>query len=482
MLFIGATPLLPNTWYVATDFDNSYVDITLPGAAETIVVAMQQWKAAAATVKITPENAKGSWMFGNASQTKPSTGVAQDIFAKALAIEDSRGTRLVIVTYDLMGVPRTLRQSLAKRCGDAYKLAPESLLLNVSHTHSGPEVRLYGINGDDVGAYMKDEAAAEAYGRLLEEKTFRIVGEALQKLAPARLDYLHARAGFAMNRRRPTENGFTNAPYSDGPVDHNVPVLRVTSPDGEQLRALLFGYACHPTALVNGTLISGDYVGYAQEYIQIAHPETIALFMQGCGGDQNPYPRHTPDFVTHHGRALADAVEAALFTVPAPVNGPLGVAFGEVALEYAPLPSRKELQDKQNTSKDEWERGHAKWVLELMDRNHVPTSYPCPVQVVRFGDDLVLAAIGGEVVVDYAFRLRRELAGRNVWVAGYSNDVFSYVPSLRVLKEGGYEGGGCMLYGRTHPGPWAASIEDRIVSKVLELDSQLKQARQATGR
>ncbi len=467
VMIICATQVQAKTWYVDT----------ISGVAGNIPVGMQQWKAAAAAVKITPRNAKGSWMFGNASQTKPSSGVGQDIFAKALAIEDARGTRLVIVTYDLMGIPRTLRQSLSKRCADVYKLEPESLLLNASHTHSGPEVRLYGVNGDDVGAYMKDEAEAEAYGRLLEEKTFQIVGEVLQKLAPARLDYFHARAGFAMNRRQPTENGFTNAPYSDGPVDHNVPVLRVTTPGGEHLQALLFGYACHPTALVNSTLISGDYVGYASEYIEATHPGTIALFMQGCGGDQNPYPRHTPDFVKQHGRALANAVEAALFTVSTPLNGPLGVAFGEVALEYAPLPSRKELQDKQKKSEDEWERNHAKWVLELMDSDRVPASYPCPVQVVRFGDELVLVAVGGELVVDYAFRLKREFAGRTVWVAGYSNDVFSYIPSLRVLEEGGYEGGGCMVYGRTHPGPWAPSIEDRIVSKVLELDSQLKQGK-----
>ncbi len=433
--------------------------VGLNAATETNAV----WKAGAAAVKITPEHSM--WMAGFASRTNSSQGVAQDLFAKALAVEDAAGARLVIVTYDLIGVPRTLRQALAKRCGEAYQLAPESLLLNASHTHSGPEFRLNGANSDDGDVARQQEA--EAYGRQLEDKTFQLIGDALKQLAPARLDYLHARCGFAMNRRRPTARGFTNAPNPDGPVDHDVPVLRVTSPDGKQLRALLFGYSCHNTTL-SFYKFCGDYAGYAQEYLQAAHPETVALFMQGCGGDQNPYPRRTPDFVQHHGRALADAVETALDTVPRPLAGPLRAAFSEVALDYAPLPPREDLQ-KLLDSKNKYERGHAKWLLNQMDQGKVPANYPCPVQVVRFGNDLVLVAIGGEVVVDYALRLKKELAGPAVWVAGYSNDVFAYIPSRRVLEEGGYEAGGAMIYSRTHPGPWAPSLEERIVSKIHEL-------------
>ncbi|MCX6907381.1 MAG: neutral/alkaline non-lysosomal ceramidase N-terminal domain-containing protein [Verrucomicrobia bacterium] len=439
----------------------------LGAVAETNTV----WKAGAAAVKITPE--QSMWMAGYAARTNASQGVAQDLFAKALAVEDTAGARLVIVTYDLIGVPRTLRQALAKRCADAYKLAPESLLLNASHTHCGPEFRLNRANSDD--GDVTREREAEAYGRQIADTTFQLIGDALKKLAPARLDYLHARCGFAMNRRRPTAKGFINAPYPDGPVDQDVPVLRVASPDGKQLRALLFGYSCHNTTL-GYYQFCGDYAGYAQEYLQAAHPETVALFVQGCGGDQNPYPRRTPEIVLHHGRALANAVETALDTVPRPLAGPLRAAFSEVLLDYAPLPPREELQ-KLLDSKNKYERGHAKWLLDLMDHGNVPATYPCPVQVVRFGGDFVLVAIGGEVVVDYALRLKKELAGSVVWVAGYTNDVFGYVPSRRVLEEGGYEAGGAMVFSRTHPGPWAPSIEERIISRVHESLKQLASGR-----
>jgi hypothetical protein len=75
---------------------------------------------------------------------------------------------------------------------------------------------------------------------------------------------------------------------------------------------------------------------------------------------------------------------------------------------------------------------------------------------VQFGRDLTLVALGGEAVVDYALRLKRDLAGTAVgWVAGYSNDCFGYLGSKRVITEGGYEGRDANLRILHHPGPFA---------------------------
>ena len=108
-------------------------------------------------------------------------------------------------------------------------------------------------------------------------------------------------------------------------------------------------------------------------------------------------------------------------------------------------------------------------MLAILDRDgHLPYDYPYPVQAWQFGRDLTLVAMGGELLSDYALRLKKEAGSTRLWVAGYSNDVFAYIPSLRVLQEGGYEGGGAMLfYGQ--PGPWAPSVEETIVTKVHEL-------------
>jgi hypothetical protein len=391
------------------------------------------WKAGAAAVVITPTN--NLWLAGYAARKKPAEGKVQDLFAKALALQDEQGRKLVIVTMDMIGVGQVLRQRLAGRAQKELGVPPEGLLLNASHTHSGPSLRTTPLTEKE----QANERARDsfAYTQQLEEKLFRVIGAALTNLEPARLTWHHARCGFAMNRRLPSPTGHLNRPNPEGPVDHEVPVLRVEVAGGE-VRALLFGYACHSTCL-GFYNYCGDYPGYAQEYLQASRTNCTALFLQGCAADQNPYPRGNGvvpgltdlDLAKQHGRTLALAVEMANLTPPREVRGPLRAAYEEVALDYAkPRPA------------------HA-----------------YPVQVIRFGPDLTLVALGSEVVVDYSLRLKKELAGAAaVWIAGYSNDYNGYIPSLRVLKEGGYEA----------KAGWADSVEERVVGKVHELCARLK--------
>ena len=462
-----------------------------PGAAPDL--QQETWKAGVASAVITPE--QSMWMAGYAARTKPSEGKVHDLRAKVLALEDGRGTRLVIVTVDLIGIPRPLRDWLERQVYRHHKLPPESLLLNASHTHCGPVIRetKYSIYGNSFyGLSPEQIQRSEQYVEALQEKLLQLIGQAVEKLAPAQLAYTHARAGFAMNRRLETEQGYRIRPNPDGPVDHDVPVLRVDSPDGK-LRAMLFGYACHNTTL-SFYKFCGDYAGFAQQYIEEAHPGTTALFVAGCGGDQNPYPRGTLTLAQQHGRALANGVEAALLSRARPIRGPIRSVLETVTLEFAEPPSRRQLQ-QQAESDDKYERRHAQVLLEELEQTgKICTTYPYLVQVVQFGNDLTMVALAGEVVVDYPLRLKAELAGPPkagmiragaagppkagmigagaagppVWVAGYSNDVFGYVPSLRILQEGGYEGGGAMRHTNL-PGPWAPSVEKRIVEKVHKL-------------
>jgi hypothetical protein len=391
------------------------------------------WKAGVESVVITPTNFLR--MAGYAARKKPAEGRVQDLFAKALALQDEQGGRLVVITLDLIGAPQAIRNRLAARAQAELGLPPEGFLMNASHTHSGPSLRVSPMTEKD-HANPETRASFE-YTQQLEEKLFRLIRGALGRLEPVRLTWSRARCGFAMNRRLPTPTGYRNSPNPDGPVDHEVPVLRVEAAGGA-LRAMLFGYACHNTCL-GFYNYCGDYAGYAQEYLQAHRTNFTALFLMGCGGDQNPYPRGTGvvpgladlDLAKQHGRALANAAEMANLIPQREVRGPLRAAYEEVSLDYA---SKRE-----------------------------PHSYP--VQVIKFGSDLTLVALGSEVVVDYSLRLKKELAGEAaVWVAGYSNDYTGYIPSLRVLKEGGYEA----------QAGWAETVEERIVGKVHELHRRLK--------
>jgi len=415
-------------------------------------------------------------MAGYAARRMPSEGKVHDLFAKALAIEDGAGTRLVIVTTDLISVPRPIRDWLEKAVNEELNLPAAGLLMNCSHTHCGPELRTTESSLD--GLEPKRAEQAKEYVCELKKKLLSVVRRAIDQLAPARVSYCRARCGFAMNRRTPSDAGFRNFPNPDGPVDHDVPVLKVETSEGK-LRAVLFGYACHNTTL-GFYQFCGDYAGFAQHYIEAAHPNTIAMFMLGCGGDQNPYPRRTLELAQQHGRSLANATEAALQTQPRELKGELRSAYAIAALEYETPPTRQQVLNLAQ-SENRYDKAWGQRLLKQWERDgKLLNSYDCPIQVIKFGDALTMVALPGETVVDFSLRLKRELGKsidkpNSIWVAGYSNDVFAYIPSRRVLEEGGYEAGGAMRYMTTtvQPGPFASNVEERIIEKVHELQREI---------
>ncbi|HJN07783.1 MAG: neutral/alkaline non-lysosomal ceramidase N-terminal domain-containing protein [Pirellulaceae bacterium] len=426
-----------------------------------------QWKAATTSTVITPDGPL--WMAGYSSRDRPSGEASQDLYAKVLAVEDAAGSRLVIVTTDLVGITESMRQAVEQQVLDRFELPPAALLMNASHTHSGPEVRIDRLRLEErEGAWIE---RAEQYVRETTDRIVAAIGQALAKLEPAMLSYTSARCGFAMNRRLVTASGVHGRPNPDGPVDHTVPVLRVDSVDGKKLRAVMFGYACHNTVLGLYDL-NGDYAGWAQHYLEEAHPNMTALFVIGCGGDQNPYPRRTHELAQQHGRTLSNSVEAALDAQSKPLVGPLRTALERTSLSFAKGPSRAELHTLAESKSIALQR-HARRLLRQLDEGDgFIKEYAYPVQVARFGDGLTLVGLAGETVVDYSLRLKRELAGPNVWVAGYCNTLPTYIPSLRVLREGGYEGGDHRRY-TNFAAPFDESIERRITGKVHQLNERL---------
>ena len=287
----------------------------------------------------------------------------------------------------------------------------------------------------------------------------------------------------AMNRRLksdlPTGDPYLNSPNPEGVVDHDVPVLTVTNAENH-LKAVVFGYACHNTSM-NIKQWHGDYAGHAQQMIEETHPGTIALFMMGCGGDQNAYPRFSPIFSARHGQSLATAVEAAIDAKPKPVKGPLKIGWQTTRITYQSIPTAAEIE-KRLTTGEGYEPAYEKYLrqwdekrLYAIKNGGLREYYDYPIQIVRFGNDLTLVALSGETCVDYSLRLKREFEGPGaLWVAGYSNDVLAYIPSKRVLREGGYEALRAMMYWSNplHPSAFADTIEEIIIGKVHEMLKQ----------
>jgi hypothetical protein len=422
------------------------------------------WKAGVAKVKITPE--QPMWMSGYAARTRPAEGKLHDLWAKALVLEDPTGKRCLLITLDLVGISRKLSLAVRDELKHRYQLDRDAIMIAISHTHSGPVIGENLLGMYQLGAVQLQ--LVRTYTEALQDKLITLVGEALSRVAAAGVSWGQGYATFAVNRRNNQElevPRLRELGRLRGPVDHEVPVLAVRDPKGT-LRAIVCGYACHATVL-DGYFWSGDYPGCAQTELEKSHADAIALFWAGCGADQNPIPRRRVSLTEEYGRQLAKAVDEVLRAPMTPLEGHLATTYSEIDLPFGELPSYEKLKhDAHSTNR--FVAARAKNLLQKWD-SHGPltATYPYPVEAWQLGNGPTWIALGGEVVVDYSLRLKKALGPGRTWVAGYTNDVMAYIPSLRVLKEGGYEGGGAMVYYGL-PAPWSPRVEELIVAAVKE--------------
>lgn len=424
------------------------------------------WKAGVATTSITP--AEPMWLAGWAARRQPAQRAAAGLFAKAFALEDATGKRFVIVTADLIAIPRSLALAVAARAARRWNLPRERLLFNASHTHTGPEIRPDKVPFFEIPPEFA--ATIAPYIRGLEEKLASVIDDALRRLEPVTLSVELGRTAFAQNRRSPA-----------GATDHDVPMLCARRLNGAPL-AVLFGYACHNLTLPPAFCeYHGDYAGVAQERVETALPGVTALFLSGAGADQDPSPRGTLELTQTHGQSLATEVEQGWARGGQPISGGLAVAFEEIELELQPLPALETLRADAE-SDDPPRRRKAAFLLAALSAGHpLPTTQLLPVQVVRLGGEMLLIALGGEPVAEYAQRFKADFAAPVVWVAGYCNDMFGYLPTRRVQQEGGYEGGRAALWSAL-PGPVAESSEVRTIAAVHRLVGGIRDRAPGIGR
>ena len=428
------------------------------------------WRAGVAKTKITPP--KLMWMAGYGARNRPAEGKLTELWAKALVLEVGEGERTLMISLDLVGINRALAQRICLAIKKQHGFERKQIAICTSHTHTGPVV------GGNLAALHyqlldeKQQALVEEYVEFLYEQVVKVVGKAVKDIEPVKVGFQTETATFAVNRRNNREADvpkLREAGELKGPFDHDVPVLAV-SDTNDDLKAVAFGYACHSTVL-RFYQWSGDYAGFAQIEIEKSHPGCVALFWAGCGADQNPLPRRKVELAKEYGGRLAAAVNRAIEKKGIkPISPKIGATFREIDLALGKPPTREEIeQDAKSTNK--YIAARARILLADIEAGRgVRTSYPYAIGTWRLGDEIEWVFLGGEVVVDFALRLKTERRESKTWVAGYSNDVMAYIPSRRVLREGGYEGGGAMVYYGL-PTAWSPDVEKDIID---EVNRQLK--------
>ena len=422
-------------------------------------VSAQSFKAGFSKVDITPQEPVR--LSGYAARTTPMEGVDAPIYVRGLAVQHGNGAPHVLLSVEAIGVPGVLSKAVFEALPESVKSDRALFIMGATHSHTCPHVAANLSNLFLTAQPAAEIAATERYTAYLQAQCIAAARMAIDDLKPARLTVAEGSVPFAKNRRK-IQSGiwqdFGEVP--GGPVDHAVPVIRISDSATGKTRGLAFNYACHCTTFGPGhNRVNGDWAGYAMANLEAAEPGIVALCTIGCGADANP-TREGPmqlEIAMQQGKALSDEVARVA------KEGRELAAAPKATFGYAGLPiDRPTVAELEKKLKDAnlAIRTHAEHMLAVHQRmGRLPETYPMPIQAWRFGDEFTMVFLGGEVVVDYALRIKQELgaptkfqkpdlkpvdpplppAKAPVWVTAYANDVFGYVASERVRSEGGYE-------------------------------------------
>lgn len=419
----------------------------------------KDFKVGVAKIDITPEYPVR--LSGYASRTEESEGVAQPIFARALAISRGISAPAVLITVDNCGITREIREEVVQRLYHRVRLFSERITICSTHSHTAPT--LEGAIGNLFMDTLtgEEQVRIRKYTRELVDKLEQVAMEALEARRPAYLYFAKGQVGFAANRRTP-----------EGPVDHDAPVLvaRGLAEDGEspgEVFAVVANYACHCTTLQSFNKIHGDWAGMAGHILEQFNPGAVAMVTIGCGGDQNPSPRGRLVLAERYGAELAREAQWLIDTSLAELPARFSVSAKEIDLPFEKEFAREDWLER--AQRPGIEGYHAQRNLERVEQNvEIPRALPYLIQTWTFGDALAMVFLPGEVVVDYSLALKKMFDGERLWVTAYANYVPAYIPSRRILEEGGYEAESSMWY-YDQPGRLSPKIEEMIMSTVRSL-------------
>jgi len=384
----------------------------------------------AAKVNITPP--VGVPQAGYSSRTEVSKGIHDELHAKAVVFE-ANGSEVVLVTTDLIGLRWKDTKWIRRKIEETTGVPGDNVLINSSHTHSGPTVGLT--------PYLKPELQNpdEAYLEVLKKKIVGLVKMAHDRMVESNLLFGVGSIpeGIGSNRRVRIRGRVVIRPIGNqdeplGPMDPSVNVISANVK--ERIHAVIFNYTCHATAAGAPLEISADYPGYAQRIIEKTMGCT-ALFAQGCCGNVNPnqyrlYPPPSWKDPVRMGFILAAEV-MKVSRLSRPVKGePIKSRRVEIS-----LPVRKESLPKE----EECSRN-----LTIDERDVKGGTVKTEIQAFKVGE-LYIIGLPGEPFVEIGLEIKRRMReitpeAKGVITLGYCNDInIGYVPVARAYDEGGYE-------------------------------------------
>lgn len=378
-----------------------------------------------------------------------------ELFVNVLWIQDQQGPKLLI-TADLLGFPRELTSEIRKGLSEEFGLNDDQIMLNASHTHSGPALPQQLHPYITYGLSAAEEVWLYKYGQWLRGVIRETARRSLDNLEPVEISFAQQPINYSYNRY----GRFKRGVFSD------LSVLVFHQVGTRKPKVIAVSYAAHPIMMGYHDQTGRDpYMKYHPDYpgvivrqLEARYPGSIVVFVSGAAGDVDPAWPSDNRFGPFagfgvgpcgaYGVALSFEAARLIETALVPVQGPITTHYSEVLLPLD-LPDLGQLRLDyecvlRNTHPLTFRYRHAQVMIAKTDAGQLPTTIPYPIAVWSFSgqNPLVLIGLAGEPVQGYAGLFKQTLGiGRRIWVAGYTNELPGYLPSQEMLLEPSYEAG-----------------------------------------
>lgn len=428
------------------------------------LTASAAFKAGAARVNINPPN--GTPLAGYYAE-RLSQGVADDLFAKALVLDDGL-TRVALVTCDLISLPRHVVEETRKLVQKQTGIPVSHVMIAATHTHTGPMLEQKQPVDQLRGG---TNALCREYTAALPSRIAQAVADANAQRAPAQLSFGRAEEHqLAFNRRFWMKDGTVgwnpgklnpDIVRPAGPINPEVGILFVESTDKKPL-ATFVNFAMHADT-TGGTLVSADFPGALSRCLAaVKGSEMLTLFGNGPCGNINHFnvasaaPQTSVSEANRLGTILAAAVCKAYMELQPITNTALRVGSEIVRLPLAPITDEDVRAAKVSVSEKLQfdgakssatrtaaanmkflDRVHMVKVLDVHARRGKPLE--AEVQVIALGDALAWVALPGEIFVELGLAIKASSPFRQTQVVELANDSLGYIPNRAAYAEGNYE-------------------------------------------
>jgi len=377
--------------------------------------------------------------FGN--RREGTEGIHDDLYARAVVLDDGN-TRAAIVSCDLLGLGVRSIAAIRERAREMCGIAPEHMMIAATHTHSGPVMGLLRMRTQD-----------PEWVSIVEKKVSGAIGEANSKLTEGVFGVGIGSAQIGINRRERTpEGGIKLGKNPDGPIDTDVGVVRIDSPIGHPLAAIIH-HPCHPVVLGgSNNLVSADFPGAATAFVEGAEPGITALFINGCAGNINSLPvGGTFEDARRLGTILGAEAVKTYERIECDSEVRIRCATEHVELPLQELPPveqmealienrEKELGPQASAADLQTDRliSYARDVIKERESGNINTRRTIEMQALAIGN-AVFVATPGETFVEIAHAIKSASPFARTFVTGYTNGVIGYIPTAKAFDEGGYE-------------------------------------------